>query len=279
MKIVKTINELNDALSALSQEDSTLGFVPTMGALHEGHISLVKRCRDENDIVIVSVFVNPTQFNDKNDLKNYPRTEEADCALLKDAGCDIVFIPSVEEIYPEQDTRIFDFGDIEKVMEGAHRPGHFNGVAQVVSKLFYITHPTNAYLGEKDFQQIAVIKSMVNMLNIDVNIVECDIKRAHDGLALSSRNMLLTPDQRSAAPVIYLTLKESLSRKEWCNVEELKKWVIEQIDSNNLLKVEYFDIVDSWTLQSINSWDDTCEKRGCIAVQVGSIRLIDNIKF
>lgn len=185
MKIVSKIQDLKGYLAQERLNNRRIGFVPTMGALHAGHLSLVKRCVDENDICVVSVFVNPTQFNDKKDLETYPRTLEKDCELLQSAGCDYVFAPSVEEMYPEPDTRVFDFGKVMQVMEGARRPGHFNGVAQVVSKLFYIVEPDNAYFGEKDFQQIAVIREMVRQLNMPVHIVDCPIQREADGLALS----------------------------------------------------------------------------------------------
>ena len=278
MKIVRTIDELKQAVNARRSE-GPVGFVPTMGALHEGHASLIERCRRENATAVVSIFVNPTQFNDKNDLKNYPRTEAADCALLETEQVDIAFIPSTEEIYPEPDTRVFRFGPLEQAMEGEHRPGHFNGVAQIVSKLFSYVMPDKAYFGEKDFQQIAIIKEMVRQLALSVTIVECPIKRAEDGLALSSRNTLLTPEQRAIAPVIYMTLKEAVARKAWSGVEEVQKWVVEQIDSNQAMKTEYFKIVNADTLQDASSWDEPGTKRGCIAVKVGDIRLIDNIKF
>lgn len=278
MKTCRTVSELKNAISERRSLGS-VGFVPTMGALHAGHASLIERCRAENATVVASVFVNPTQFNDKNDLKNYPRTEEADAALLESKGCDIVFMPSVEEVYPEPDTRVFDFGTIGAVMEGAHRPGHFNGVAQVVSRLFDFVNPDKAYFGEKDFQQIAIIKSMCKQLGLTLEIVECPIVREADGLAMSSRNTLLSPEQRAAAPVIHMTLAASVARKEWADVEETKKWVKEQIDSNNMLKVEYYDIVDSLTLCSVDSWEHDGSIYGCIAVQVGDVRLIDNIRY
>ena len=207
MRVVKTISELKSLISGYKQENKTVGLVPTMGALHAGHKSLVDRARKENDIVVVSVFVNPTQFNNKQDLATYPRTEERDCALLEAAGCDVVFMPAVEEVYPEPDNRQFDLGAVAEVMEGAHRPGHFNGVAQVVSRLFAIVEPDRAYFGEKDFQQIAVIRAMVRQLQLKVEIVPCPIVRGEDGLALSSRNALLTPEHRAAAPQIYAALR------------------------------------------------------------------------
>lgn len=277
MIVVNRVSELNAALANLEKQG--VGFVPTMGALHAGHRSLVERARRENDTVVVSVFVNPTQFNDKNDLKNYPRTPEADCAILEAAGADIVFMPTVEDIYPEPDTREFDFGLVDKVMEGATRPGHFNGVAQVVSRLFDIVKPERAYFGEKDFQQIAVIKAMVEQLNIDVNIVECPIVRAEDGLALSSRNELLTPEHRQAAPHIYATIKQCAEKMTTMTPQELTEWVISTIDSNPLLKTIYFEAVDARTMQKVESWEDSERIQGCCAIQAGEIRLIDNIKI
>ena len=277
MKVVNRVADLRAALATYPKEG--VGFVPTMGALHAGHRSLVERARRENDIVVVSVFVNPTQFNDKNDLKNYPRTPEADCAILEAAGADIVFMPSVEDIYPEPDTREFDFGLVDKVMEGATRPGHFNGVAQVVSRLFDLVRPARAYFGEKDFQQIAVIKAMVEQLNIDIEIVECVIVRGEDGLALSSRNELLTPEHRQAAPHIFATIRQCAEKMETMTPAELTEWVVATIDSNPLLKTIYFEAVDARTMQRVENWSDSERIQGCCAVQAGAIRLIDNIKI
>jgi pantoate--beta-alanine ligase len=277
MKSFETVKELREALA--SHAEATVGFVPTMGALHAGHISLVEQARRECDVVVVSVFVNPTQFNDKNDLKHYPRTPEADAAMLEAAGVDYVLFPSVEEIYPEPDTRIFDFGQIDKVMEGATRKGHFNGVAQVVSRLFAIVEPTRAYFGEKDFQQIAVVRAMVEQLALPVEIVECKIVRDSDGLALSSRNLLLTPEHRKAAPHIYATLQRASQLVAEMQPAELIGWVEAEINANPLLKCIYFDAVDARTMQSVASWSDAPRIQGCIAVQAGEIRLIDNIKL
>ena len=277
MKTVYTINELKQELASVDM--SGVGFVPTMGALHAGHRSLVEKARKECETVVVSVFVNPTQFNDKNDLKHYPRTPEADEALLEAAGADIVFMPSVEEIYPEPDTRIFDFGQIDKVMEGATRPGHFNGVAQVVSRLFDMVNPAKAYFGEKDFQQIAVIKAMVAQLGLKLEIVECPIIRDEDGLALSSRNTLLTADHRAAAPHIYATISKCAERMQTMSPAELKKWVKAEVESNPLLKVIYFQAVDALTMQEVTTWEQSKRIQGCIAVQAGEIRLIDNVRI
>ena len=277
MKSYSTVSQLREAL--LAHRDKTIGFVPTMGALHQGHISLVERARAECDTVVVSVFVNPTQLTDKTDLKNYPRTPEADAAMLEAAGVDYVLFPSVEEIYPEPDTRIFDFGQVDKVMEGATRPGHFNGVAQVVSLLFAIVEPDKAYFGEKDFQQIAVIRAMMAQLGLTLEIVDCPIIRDTDGLALSSRNTLLTPEHRAAAPHIYQVLSAATTKLGEMTPQQLTAWVVEQVESNPLLKVIYFQAVDALSLQQVENWTDSQHIQGCIAVQAGQIRLIDNIKL
>ncbi len=277
MKTFSKVSDLKEELALLDK--SSIGFVPTMGALHAGHRSLVEKARRECKTVVVSVFVNPTQFNDKNDLRNYPRTPEADAAVLEAAGADYVLMPSVEEIYPEPDTREFDFGQVDKVMEGATRPGHFNGVAQVVSRLFAIVEPSKAYFGEKDFQQIAVIKAMVEQLGLDVEIVECPIIRDVDGLALSSRNTLLTPEYRAAAPHIYQVISQCEAKSAELSPAELTRWVVEQVEADGLLKVIYFQAVDALSLQQVESWNESPRIQGCIAVQAGEIRLIDNVKI
>ena len=277
MKVVTTVSSLREELSKVDQ--AGVGFVPTMGALHAGHRSLVERARRENSTVVVSVFVNPTQFNDKNDLKHYPRTPEADAELLRAAGADLVLMPSVEEIYPEPDTREFDFGQVDKVMEGATRPGHFNGVAQVVSRLFDMVCPARAYFGEKDFQQIAVIKAMIAQLGQQVEIVECPIIRDTDGLALSSRNTLLTPEYRAAAPRIYEVISQCAAKSAELSPAELTRWVVEQVEADGLLKVIYFQAVDALSLQQVTEWSESPHIQGCIAVQAGDIRLIDNVKI
>lgn len=277
MKVISRVEELHKALA--QHDPAGVGFVPTMGALHAGHRSLVERARRDNETVVVSVFVNPTQFNDKTDLKNYPRTPEADCRLLEEAGADIVFMPSVEDIYPEPDTRTFDFGMIDKVMEGATRPGHFNGVAQVVSRLFALVSPRRAYFGEKDFQQIAVIKAMVEQLSLPVEIVECPIVRGEDGLALSSRNALLDKEHRAAAPHIYEVLRQCAERSLTLSPAELTAWVVTEVEKNPLLRVIYFEAVDARSMQQVQAWSDSPRIQGCIAVQAGEIRLIDNIRI
>ena len=265
--------------SELAGFQGTVGFVPTMGALHQGHLSLVNACRKACDTVVVSIFVNPTQFNDPKDLENYPRTEQNDLQLLEAAGVDYVFAPSVEEVYPEPDTRVFDFGHVGEVMEGVRRPGHFNGVGQIVSKLFDVVKPHRAYFGMKDFQQIAVIKNMVRQLRYDIEIVSCPIVREADGLAMSSRNTLLSPEHRANAPHIHKVLEQATRLTDKMSVEEVKKWVVEEINKNPYLETEYFEIVDDTELQSIRDWSEDNVKVGCVAVYAGPIRLIDNIIF
>lgn len=281
MKVFHKIAELQNELFDDRKQGKSVGLVPTMGALHEGHASLVKKSVTENDITVVSVFVNPTQFNDPKDLSTYPRTVDADCAVLENAGADYAFIPSVTEMYPVPDTRHFEFPPVSTVMEGAHRPGHFNGVCQVVSRLFYIVRPDRAYFGEKDWQQIAVIKAMVKHLGLKVQIVECPIVRGTDGLALSSRNSLLSKEERSIAPAIYKTLKESVSFATTHTVSETHDYCVETINAVNGLDVEYFEIVDGNTLQSVSNWSDSDYIVGCITVYCGAkpVRLIDHIKY
>ena len=279
MKIVRTVNELKSAVGALKAEGRSVGFVPTMGALHDGHISLINRARADNDIVVASVFVNPTQFNNPDDLRTYPRTEEADCARLGDAGVDIAFLPSVEEMYPEPDTRVFKLGPVAEVMEGAMRPGHFNGVAQVVSRLFAMVGPDRAYFGERDFQQIAVIRRMVELEGFDIDIVACPIKREADGLALSSRNVRLTPHQRDIAPNIHRILEESRDYYLVLSVDEVRRKVIDAVNAYPEMEVEYYDIVNADDMQPINEWSQCADAVGCITVYLGDVRLIDNIKY
>lgn len=281
MKVVSSVVELEAVLAQVRNENKTIGLVPTMGALHEGHGSLVKRCVAENDYTVVSVFVNPTQFNDKNDLNNYPRTLDADCEMLRSLGTDLVFAPTVEEVYPEPDTRSFSYPPIDTVMEGAKRPGHFNGVCQIVSKLFYIVCPDTAYFGEKDFQQIAVIRAMVKDLNINVDLRPCPIVREESGLAMSSRNTLLTPAERQVATNISRCLFESVAYAKEHSVLETHNHVVAQLNEIPGLEVEYFQIVDDTSLQDVHSWADAQGIVGCITVYCGArpVRLIDNIRY
>ena len=279
MKLVHTISDLQAELSALKAQNKKVGLVPTMGALHAGHASLVKRCVEENDVAVVSVLVNPTQFNDKNDLIKYPRTLDADCELLESVGASFVFAPSVEEMYPEPDTRVFSFSPLDTVMEGKFRPGHFNGVAQIVSKLFDAVRPDRAYFGEKDFQQLAIIRKMVKQLHYNLEIVGCPIVREEDGLALSSRNARLSTVEREIALNISKTLYKSRTFAVDHSVEETLQFVESEIGKVQGLQLEYFEIVDGNTLQSIANWDDTTYAVGCITVFCGEVRLIDNIKY
>lgn len=279
MLVVDTIEQLRSYLTAARAEGKSVGLVPTMGALHEGHASLVERSVDENEVTVVSVFVNPTQFNDKGDLERYPRTLEADCSLLERLGVDYVFAPSVEEVYPEPDTRVFDFTPLDKVMEGVYRPGHFNGVAQIVSKLFMYVEPDRAYFGEKDFQQLAIIREMVRQMDFKLEIVGCPIVREQDGLALSSRNALLSDAQRHTALAISKTLFASVEYAKNHTLAETKKMVEEAIAATEGLELEYYEIVDGDTLQPVASWDDTAYVVGCITVYCGKVRLIDNIRY
>ena len=279
MKVIGTIAELKELLDDYRGEGKSIGFVPTMGALHNGHASLVERSVRENDVTVVSVFVNPTQFNDKNDLKNYPRTLEADCALLERVGAAVVFAPTVEEMYPSEDTRVFSFAPLDTVMEGACRPGHFNGVAQIVSKLFCAVEPHKAYFGEKDFQQLAIIREMVRRMAFDIEIVGCPIVREEDGLAMSSRNTLLSEDERELALTISSTLFASVDFAKVNSLAATKAFVEDMIDDTEGLELEYYQIVDGNTLQEIQEWGDSDYVVGCIALFCGNVRLIDNIKY
>ena len=279
MKVVSTIKELKNLLDDYRAKGMRIGFVPTMGALHNGHASLVERSVAGNDVTVVSVFVNPTQFNDKNDLKNYPRTLDADCALLERVGATVVFAPTVEEMYPAEDTRVFSFAPLDTVMEGACRPGHFNGVAQIVSKLFDAVEPHRAYFGEKDFQQLAIIREMVRQLSYDIEIIGCPIVREEDGLAMSSRNTLLTEDERERALTISSTLFASVDFAKVNSLAATKAFVEDMIDDTDGLELEYYQIVDGNTLQPVEEWGDSDYVVGCIALFCGKIRLIDNIKY
>ena len=281
MKVFNTKANLEEALAAARAEGKKIGLVPTMGALHAGHASLVKRSVSENDVTVVSVFVNPTQFNDKNDLKNYPRTLDADCQLLESLGATYVFAPSVEEVYPEPDTRTFSYPPIDTVMEGPRRPGHFNGVCQIVSKLFYMVQPDRAYFGEKDFQQIAVIRAMVADLKLPIELRPCPIVREESGLALSSRNALLTEAEKRTAVCISQALKTSVDFAKNHTVAETHDLVVGALNATKGLEVEYFEIVNGITLQPVTSWDDAPYIVGCITVYCGQrpVRLIDNMKY
>lgn len=279
MTIIETIASLNDSLQTYRDQGKTIGLVPTMGALHDGHGALVRRCVAENDVTVVSLFVNPTQFNNPDDLLHYPRTPEEDNRLLEAMNVDIVFAPTVDEMYPEPDKRVFEFGVLSEVMEGAFRPGHFNGVAQVVSKLFQFVRPNVAYFGEKDFQQLAIVKEMVKQLQLPLEVIGVATVREPNGLAMSSRNQRLSAEEKEHAASIYRVLKESASFADSRQPSQLSSWVTENINNVPGLRVEYFMIVDANSLQPITSWQDTDHVVGCIAVYCGSVRLIDNIRY
>jgi len=279
MKVYRTKTELSEHLSSLRSGDKTIGLVPTMGALHQGHASLVKKATEENDSVVVSIFVNPTQFNDSTDLEHYPRTLEPDLILLREMGVELVFVPSVEEMYPEKDLRLFDLGKLDQVLEGKQRKGHFNGVAQIVSKLFLLINPTRAYFGQKDFQQLVIVRSLVEILNLHISIVACPIIREEDGLAMSSRNVKLSSRDRKLAPFIYSTLKMAVKKRESLSPAEVKTWVTEQFEEQANLHLEYFEIVEDKDLRPVMDWQEEVNKVGCLAVQLGGVRLIDNLNF
>lgn len=288
MQTITTIAALNAAIEEAKNANKTIGLVPTMGALHEGHLSLIHKAREQNDLVVVSVFVNPIQFNNKEDLAKYPRTVEADCEKLSSAGADIAFVPSVEEMYPEPVNTVYHFGPIEEVMEGPRRPGHFSGVAVVVRRLFDLTKPNRAYFGEKDYQQIAIIRNLLEQIKYPIEIVPCPIVRAEDGLALSSRNMRLSAKARAVAPHIYATLQQAVEMSEVEDVETVHDFVIDTLSSfhevNGLdeslkFEPEYFEIVNDTTLQPISDWKDAKGIVGCIAVWLTGVRLIDMVRF
>lgn len=282
MKVVSTVEQIRNQIS--NGHLTPIGFVPTMGALHDGHISLVKKAIDLCPVVVVSIYVNPTQFNDKKDLKNYPRTLDSDLGLLEKVlrKDDIVFTPGDSEIYPEEDKRIFNFGNLDNVMEALHRPGHFNGVAQVVSRLFDIVKPDKAIFGIKDFQQLAVIKKLMKQRGEKVEIIGHPIIREIDGLAMSSRNRLLDPEIRKLAPEIYKTIKKASAMIRNSEVSEIKSYVRDSINSLPGFSLEYFEIADDDELIPVISKKEMKEDkkyRGCIAVKAGNVRLIDNVEI
>lgn len=279
MKVIHTVSGLNLALQSIRCKGDSIGFVPTMGALHEGHATLIRQSIAENECTVVSLFVNPTQFNNRNDLLLYPRTPEVDEQLLQELGVNILFAPSVEEVYPEPDNRVFDFGILDKVMEGRYRPGHFNGVAQVVSRLFSFVQPDKAYFGEKDFQQLSIVREMTAMLHIPVEIVGVPIVREKSGLAMSSRNQRLSLAEQEQASQIYHVLSESLQKKRDNAPHEIASWVVQEINNVPGLRVEYYEIVDGYSLQPLTTWGESDWPVGCIAVYCGEVRLIDNISY
>ncbi len=277
MKVFNKNKLLQGYLSSLDT-DISIGFVPTMGALHKGHLSLIEKAKAENDCIVVSIFVNPTQFDKKEDLTNYPKTLDKDLELLKTIDCNVVFAPNANEIYEGNVTStLFDFEGLEFVMEGEHRKGHFDGVGTIVKRLFEIIKPHKAYFGEKDFQQLQIIKKLVQKHQIPIEIVPCEIYREKDGLAMSSRNVRLTELQRNEAPFVYKTLTRAKKKFEKKSISEIIQWVEKQFGKNAVLKLEYFEIADIQTLKSIKFKDDKTRYRAFIAVFAGSVRLIDNI--
>ena len=279
MIVYRTKKDLVRHLDTLRSTDKSIGLVPTMGALHQGHASLVKKAADENDALVVSIFVNPSQFNDPVDLENYPRTLDQDLELLQSLNVDLVFVPSVKEMYPKEDTRSFDLGGLDKVMEGKYREGHFKGVVQIVSKLFLVVKPARAYFGQKDFQQLVIIRHLVQLMELNIEIVACPIIREEDGLAMSSRNVRLTRKERNLAPFIYITLKLAGEKRGSLSPPEIKTWVITQFMEQPLMQLEYFEIVDDKGLKNIESWEEPGNKVACLAVVIGEVRLIDNLIF
>ncbi len=279
MIVYRTKSELIRHLDDLRGKQKSIGLVPTMGALHQGHISLVTRSTHENDFTVASIFVNPTQFNNSSDLEKYPRTPEKDLELLQKNRVDVVFLPPVEEMYPESDRRLFDLGGLDQVLEGATREGHFNGVAQIVSKLFQITEPHRAYFGQKDFQQLVIIRHLTQILNLGLEVVACPIIREKDGLAMSSRNIRLGRKERKEAPFIYQTLAKAVEIRGEFSPDELKSWVRTRFDQHPLFKLDYFEIIEDKALKPVRSWKEEANKVACIAVILGGIRLIDNMIF
>ncbi len=281
MKIFTTIKETKNFLNKQRDSGVTIGFVPTMGALHKGHLRLIKQSCTENDLTVCSIFVNPIQFNNQTDLEKYPRTLTNDSKLLETAGCDVVFAPTTEEMYPKGKTvnLDIDFGTLDKVMEGKFRPGHFKGVAIVVKKLFGIVNPTRAYFGKKDFQQLTIINHLVKQLLLPVEIIPCETVREPDGLAMSSRNMRLSIAERSIAPRIYEVLCKVKDRLDKYPVNEVTAWAIKTIEEPPELKVEYVEICDKETLLPLETWNQNENAVAFAAVYLGDVRLIDNIEL
>jgi len=279
MIVYRTSSDLKQHLETLRNQGKSIALVPTMGALHEGHASLVRKAAEENDATVVTIFVNPTQFSDPFDLEKYPRTLEQDLELLRSLKVQLVFAPSVKEMYPEEDRRTFNLGNLDKVLEGEYREGHFTGVAQIVTKLFQLVQPTRAYFGQKDFQQLVIVKRLVELMGAPIEVVGCPIVRDEDGLALSSRNSRLSPEQRKLAPFIHQTLKLAREKKGTMSPEQVRAWVWKRFEQQGYMRLDYFEIVDDKTLIPINNWNEENSKVGCIAVHLGEIRLIDNLKF
>jgi pantoate--beta-alanine ligase len=277
IQVFKEIESLKTCLNGFLVTGKSIGFVPTMGALHQGHLSLIRESKKDNELTVCSIFVNPTQFNNPDDLKNYPRDFDQDLELLRRNDCDIVFHPSVEEMYPVPPMEKFDFGMLDKVMDGVFRPGHFNGVATVVKRLFEIVNPTRAYFGLKDYQQLVIIHRMTKDYRLPVEIVPCEIVREKNGLAMSSRNQLLSEAEKKQAALLYATLKVVKVRAGFATISEIKQYVENQFRKIKNVKLEYFEIVDMYSLKPLKAWAESKNVIACIAAYVGKVRLIDNI--
>lgn len=279
MQTFETILSLQQKIAELKQSGKSIGFVPTMGALHQGHLDLMQKAKQENDVLVVSIFVNPIQFNNPADLEKYPRALDQDKQLLQSVNCDLLFAPDVKEMYPEPDKTIYNFGKLATVMEGAFRPGHFNGVAVVVKKLFEIVSPDKAYFGEKDFQQLAIIQSLVKQQKLSVTIVPCSTIREADGLAMSSRNMRLSPEERAIAPEIHKILQKTVSLRNVLSPNEMEQYAKNAFNKIQAFDLEYVSIADDTDLQPIEHWNDVSGARIFVALQLGNVRLIDNVRI
>jgi len=279
MHVFKKISELNLYLSPFRNQHKVVGFVPTMGALHSGHLELIRKCKNDCDLTVCSIFINPLQFNNREDFVNYPVSIAQDISLLENAGCDVLFSPSEKEVYPEENKSVYDFEGLADTMEGKYRPGHFNGVAVVVKRLFDIVQPQKAYFGIKDYQQLQIIKKMVSIHHLAVEIVPCPIVRESDGLAMSSRNRRLTNEERKIAPMIYRIIQQSASKSKEMAPSKLKDWIYKQFNEINQMQLEYYELVDANTLQPVHTWTSGQEVVACVAVYLGSVRLIDNVSF
>jgi pantoate--beta-alanine ligase len=279
MKVLTKIADVGNYIEILKQKSLSIGFVPTMGALHQGHLSLIEKSSHENDITLCSIFINPIQFNNKEDFDKYPVQSDRDIEMLEKAGCNMVFIPSVDEMYPEPITEVNDFGLLDNFMEGAFRKGHFNGVGIVVKRLFEITEPDKAYFGEKDFQQLQILRHLVKTNNLPVEIVSCPIIRETDGLAMSSRNVRLTSEERKIAPQIYRALNMCSELGSTRTVQQVKSIFLNEISAFPEFQIDYFEIADEATLQPITNWSESKNPRAFVAIFLGNVRLIDNIKI
>jgi pantoate--beta-alanine ligase len=276
MLVFDKIRDVREFLGQQRRNGAVIGFVPTMGALHQGHISLIEISKAHTDITVCSIFVNPTQFNNQSDLTKYPRTPEKDIAMLEAAGCDVLYMPDVKDVYPENDTRQFNFGYLDTILEGEHRPGHFNGVGQVVSILLQGVEPDKAYFGSKDYQQVMVVKDLVKQLHLPTEIVACPILREADGLAMSSRNARLTEEERKVSALIPLMMQEARSIVKQEGIEKAKAYIADAVAKQPLMKLDYYDVCDAETLKPLGQYSASQKAISLIAVFVGNIRLIDN---